>query len=453
VRHELNVTKSLNTISNYCPYFCKTIGSISCNVDMPVPEQNPFIPTSTYPFETEVLLSEYLEDSCKFYNYIRSSKISDNVIFGIVKQIFAALMISQKECKFTHYDLHSYNIMMKKCDENIVFLYKIDENTTFLVPSYGHYPKIIDFGFSYSKSLEDDYLYQTMDHTDVGFTTDRFDWLSDAKLFLITSSSEIKNHRLNEMSKKLREITHDIFDDMELDWDSGWDAFEKNGIATYVSDIFEKNCGSSKFFKKYSFRCIDIIQSLIILPMEEQDYDNPRISFESFITEFVKIEKEIQCPFKLVFVLKRIVDVARNIYFRYITKREETVLYFTQSVYNIIDSITKFCKPKKPIYFEKMLCSLYSLQKCIEGYFYKKIVKHKARKQKEYDKTTIKSIKEIYEMIEESIPTDYTFNSSTSVFVFDVPNKNCTTLALNTEQIKYINKLSFKDKVEFLKKL
>jgi len=152
VHHEYSVMKGLNDISPYCPHFCKTIGTVLCKVDPKFRTAgNPFQISSKYPIEKEVLLTEYIDNSCKFYNYIRSSKIKDNVIFSSIKQVLMAIAIAQRKKQFTHYDLHSFNIMMKKCNKDVVYLYVLDEDNQFCVPTFGHYPVIIDFGFSYKK--------------------------------------------------------------------------------------------------------------------------------------------------------------------------------------------------------------------------------------------------------------------------------------------------------------
>ena len=65
--------KGLNEISLYCPHFCKSIGKILCKVDPKnLKEGNPFNKESKYSITKETLLSEYIDKSSKFYNYIRA---------------------------------------------------------------------------------------------------------------------------------------------------------------------------------------------------------------------------------------------------------------------------------------------------------------------------------------------------------------------------------------------
>ena len=124
--------------------------------------ENPFDIKSKYAIEKDVLLCEYIDKSCKFYNYIRSDKVEEDVLYSIVKQVLLGITIAQKEKKFTHYDLHSFNVMIKKCNKDLVFLYKIDEENQFCVPTLGHYPIIIDYGFSFIEDMNDNPLWASL---------------------------------------------------------------------------------------------------------------------------------------------------------------------------------------------------------------------------------------------------------------------------------------------------
>ena len=267
IQHEFVVMTGLNDLAPYCIHFCKSIGTIICKVDPKSrKEGNPFNSDSKYLIEKEVLLCEYIDKSCKFYNYIRAvdDKIPEDIIYSTIKQVLLAIAIAQNKKQFTHYDLHSCNIMMRKCDKDLVFLYVLDENNQFIVPTYGHYPTIIDFGFSYISDMNDGPLWASMGHTEVGFMSDRFDWVADPKLFLVTVSSELKEKRKSKKSKKLRRIVKNLFSPLTIDWDSGWDNINDQGASDYITEMLEDYNIGSIIFEDYEHYCIDIIQSLII---------------------------------------------------------------------------------------------------------------------------------------------------------------------------------------------
>lgn len=452
VQHEYTVMKGLNELSPYCPHFCKVIGTILCEVDSQCRKTgNPFQINTKYPVEKEVLLTEYIEESSKLYNYISSKKIHENVIYSAIKQVLMAISIAQKKKQFSHYDLHSYNIMMKKCDENVVFLYVLDDENQFCIPTHGHYPVIIDFGFSYIKDLENGPAWPSMAHTDVGFMSDRFDPIADPKLFLITVASEMRNKRNNSKSNKFRRIVKNIFGNLKIDWESGWDNVEEKGASDYVTDMLNGFNKDSNIFDNYDHYCIDLIQSLIILPLEEQKYTDIEISYKAFLKEFVKIENEIGNPFYNLYILKGIIDVAREIRVDYLSKnsRDGAVTYFRQSIYDRINCVAKYCRPKD-IHFEKMLCSLLCLSKNIEGVLYDVITTRMNNKEREYSKLPLQSTEQIYGAIETNIPDKYIFNEKTVVFVMNSVKENCSRLELTELQCNQINNVHPLSKGTFL---
>jgi hypothetical protein len=442
VQHEYTVMKGLNEISPYCPHFCKAIGTLLCEVDPTArKEGNPFRITTKHPIEKEILLTEYVENSSKLSSYIKSEKIHEDVIYSTVKQVLMGISIAQKKKHFTHYDLHSYNIMMKKCNKDVVFLYVLDDENQFCVPTHGHYPVIIDFGFSYIEDLEDGPAWPSMGHTDVGFMSDRFDPIADPKLFLVTVAKEMRQARNNKKSNKFRTIVKNMFGKLKIDWESGWDNVEEKGASDFVTEMLQGHSSRSNLFDNYDHYCIDIIQSLIILPMEEQNYNNIDQSYKAFLDEFVKIENEIGNPFYNLYVLKGIVDVAREVRVDYLQKgqaRVKAVEYFRKSIYERVRCIASYCRPKD-IKFEKMLCGLLCLSRNIEGILYDVIESRMQVKNKSYERLPLQTTEQIYGAIEVNIPDKYVFNDNTTVFVMNCITEECSRLRLTKEQINKVN--------------
>ena len=441
IQHEYIVMKGLNSLAPYCPHFCKAIGTLLCEVDPQVRKRgNPFLITTKHPIEKEILLTEYIDNSCKFYNYIRSDKIDDSILYSSIKQVLMGVAIAQKKKKFTHYDLHSYNVMMKKCNKDVVFLYVLDEENQFCVPTHGHYPVIIDFGFSYISDMEDGPAWASMAHTDVGFMSDRYDWVADPKLFLVTVAKEIKNKRRNKISNKFRRIVKNIFGNLNIDWESGWDIGEEKGASDYVTEMLRGYGKKSNIFDNYDHFCIDIIQSLIILPLEEQKYTNIDQSYTVFLKEFIKIENEIGNPFYNLYILKGNVDVAREVRVDYLHRdsRQKAINYFRTSIFERINCVANYCSPKG-INFEKMLCSLLCLSKNVEGILFDVVEARMLEKQKTYDKLPLQSTEQIYGAIEANIPDKYKFNDNTTVFVMNCITEDCSRVELTP---KYAKKLT-----------
>lgn len=445
VFHELQVMNGLNKISSYCPHFCKSLGMINCEIDAKYRKnnENPFLIENKYPIMKDILLSEYIDDSCKFYNYIRTDKVSEEVLYSIVKQVLLAISIAQKRKRFSHYDLHSFNVMIKKCDKDLVFLYKIDDENQFCVPTLGYYPVIIDFGFSYISDMDDGPLWPSLAHTDVGFLSDRFDWVADPKLFLVTVSDEIKTKRKTKKSKIFRKVVRNIFHPLNIDWESGWDDYGEKGASDFVLEKLESYNKISELFKDYDHYCIDILQTLVILPLQKQEYKNLETSYQAFLNEWVKIENEISNPFYNLYILKGLIDVARDVRHLYITKdtRQEALKHFRLSIYNIIEKVSKYCMPKN-IHYEKLLCSLYVFSRSLEGFLYDTMKNITQIKDKEYKQLPLKSIDQIYGVITTNLPDEYVYNKKTTIVIVDNVEQNMKEFKIPENELENVNDIT-----------
>jgi hypothetical protein len=398
---------------------------------------------SKYPIEKDLLLCEYIENSSKFYNYIKTKDVQEDMLYSIIKQVLMGVNVAQKKKKFTHYDLHSNNVMIKKCNKDLVFIFKYDKDNQFCIPTLGYYPIIIDYGFSYISDMEDKPLWTSLAHTDAGFMSDRFDWVADPKLFLMTVSDEIKDKRKTEKSKKLRRIVRNLFYPLKIDVESGWDDDEDKGSVDYVLDMLDIYNDSSKIFKNFDYYCVDILQSLIILPLQPQDFSNMGKIYKAFLKEWCKIENEISNEFYNIYILKQVVDIARNIRPEYLKKdtRMDAITIFQKNVYKAINKVSAFCNPKN-INFEKFLCSLLLLAENIEGLLYEVISTRMQEKQKQYDKLPLQSLEQIYAAIDVNIQDTYVYNKNTVFCIIDVENETNDLFELPEDEIDNLNELN-----------
>jgi hypothetical protein len=444
VHHEYTVMNSLSDLIPYCPHFCKVLGIVTTTVDPNArKEGNPFRIESKYPIEKDVLLCEYIDKSCKFYNLIRAvDRVPENVLYTSILQVLAAIAFGQS-IKLTHYDIHSYNIMMKRCSKDAVFLYVFDKNTQFAVPTNGWYPVIIDFGFSYSSGMDDGPLLPSMGHTCAGFNSDRYDWVRDPMLFLTTVSFEIKYKRKSRAANKLRRMVRNMFFPLNIEWTSGWDTTEDDpSAADIVCDLLANDNEESKLFEEYDGYCIDILQSLIIMPIEKQDYTDLTKSFRAFIHEWVKIEKEITSPFYNLHLLKCVVDIARSLRGLYVNSetREQAVFMFKNQVLESVGKIAKYCTPKE-VHYEKLLCGMYVFSKCLEGLYYEIMNDVMKPKHSSYHKLPVKNIEQIFAVIQTNMDDEYEYSDKTSIIVLDSINKNTKVYQLTEEQATSINEI------------
>lgn len=445
IAHESCVMEGLESIAEICPQFCRAVGTVICEIDPTrKKDENPFVEknsTVKHSVEKEVLLMQFIPDSRKLSSLIYSSNISEQILYAAVKQVLGAITIAQKKCKFTHYDLHSNNVMMRKCSKNLVLLYVINDQLQFYTPTYGYLATIIDYGFAHIQN--EPYLYCTMNHTDIGFCSDRFDAVADTKLFLVTVMDEIKHAKRSKTSRELLTIVKDIYSPLSIEWSSGWDKGRKKCATDYVLKALRKSKSYSKILKEYEYYCMDIIQSLIMLPLEEQDSSLLDVSYRTFTLEFSKIEREIGTPFYCLYILRGIVEAARAIRGDYLKKDQNiqkvALAFFRTALHERIDSVAEFCQPKN-LDYEKMLCSLLALSKAMEGILYESMTKLTYKKNEEYNNLPVALPEEAFLAVQDTVKDCYMFTEKSVILVMDVERGKSDIFTIqNNEHLFEIN--------------
>jgi len=445
--HEYTVMKGLNDLMNYCPHFCRTYGLLKCNRNPRLGNalNNPFEKTDDvkYYIKEDVVLSEHIESKNKFSSYIKSSKMTDSVIISTLKQVLMAVSIAQYKKEFCHYDLHSQNIMMKKCNKDLVIVYILDGDNQIYVPTNGHYPVIIDFGFSYIKDLDDGPLWSTMGHTSSGFTADHFDKLRDPILLLTTVCAEMKEYRSKSKTTKiLNKISRNMFGKLDIEWDTGWDISDDKDITTAINDeIYDVTIKLSTIFQEYHNYCIDILQTLVIIPVEQHDSKHIRTAFKLFMSEWIKIENQISFDYYNLYILKCVVDAARGVRSEYMTGETTAVAIkmFSRDINDKVAEVSKFCNLKS-IDYDRLLGSLYILSNNIEGVIFDRMSVIRERKRISYEKLPLGSVEQVYAALESNIPSTYVFNDKTTVMLVDCITEDTKLLKLaNPDKINTIH--------------
>lgn len=456
IEQENTVMLSLNRLRKYCPNFCKGYGKLQTSINPDFRKvENPFETDKKYRIQGDSLLMEWINPTKKLYRYLKNESVSEDVVFSLIKQTLLAIQLAQNKVQFTHYDLHSNNILIKKCNSNSVCLYILDKENVQAVPTFGNYPIIIDYGFSYTGDMEGNPLYSALPHTDVGFMSDRFDAIADPKLFLVTVSDELKNYRKSKTSKMFRKLVRNIFKPLKIDWESGWDNTHDVSASDYVINILEdtEKGSKSKFFKHCGHYCIDIMQKLISLPLKPNKYKKIEKMYDIIIDEFRKIEKEIGSDFYNLYIFREMINIADELKNDYMDDdiRDETVRKFKKRLLNTIDSIAKFCNPK--LDFEKLLCSLYIFSRQMEGVLYEVMEERMKVKNKEYHKMKIHYANEMYEAIEVNIPTQYQVDSDTIIYIYDAENEVSRMVKVPIEYLEELNSLSNLERSRYLYQL
>ena len=444
--HEFVIMSRLNDIQTFCPHFCRSFALLPCIVEpKPKPDTDPFEISSKYPIDRNLLLEEHI-NGYKLCRHIKTDKTPLHVLFSSIKQALAAVCIAQSECMFTHYDLHSDNIIMRKCDPDLVFLYISDSENSIAVPSYGYYSSIIDFGFSFIDTVQGEYLSSTLAHTECGFMCDRFDSMADAKVLLISIKEELKLYRKSKEVKKFSNIVENIFANVNVHWDCGWDDNDLEGASYIILDkVQKKSQVKSRMFQKYGDFCFDLMLSLIRLPLSsDTSSKNLQLSYDIFVKEFSKIENEIQSSVYNLYILKRIVDMAKDVEVLYSSDvdRKKAIDKFRLHVIEAIQNVSSCCSPKK-VHYERLLCSLYSFAECANSALNKIISEKMKIKKSEYAKMPVNETLDILNILCVNIEDTYTYNNNTKIMILDSVNKTRKCVTLTQTQLKIITECPY----------
>lgn len=459
--HEYLILQGLNGLKTYCPYFCDILHKTKYPIhpNFRKKDQDPFA-YSNKPIYLNVLFMEYIQDSIPLYDIIKETTIPMSTIMGCVKQVMMAITIAQRKKSFVHYDLHSLNILMKDCRTDDVFLYILDDDNAFCVPTYGYIPIIIDYGFSCSTDLEQNPSYISLAYTDAGYMSPGYDFLADAKIFLVSLAEDFKECRLKyKYTTKFRNIVKNIFKTQQIDWTSGWDKTEDVPIIDQLFEYIENTDESSFLFENYSHMCMDILQSLVVLPFNpviEGTLRELRKAYKVMVCEFGKIETEINNAFYSLYIFRGMVDIARPLRTRYlnIETRTETIRTFKNELFTAVSNVAKYCT-LQTVQFENLLCSLFAFGEQLEFQLHRLLKKTMKTKLKKYQKMEIQCIEHMYTIFDVNFKDSYKFNDRTVIHVLDAQSETRSIIELSNvdDVIDELNEMPQFSRGQFLHSL
>ena len=449
--HEYNVLKSLERIADFCPFFCR----LDCIKNIALSpkfrnQSNPLALGNGHYFTSEILYTEIIRGK-NLSSLFKNKKVDNRVILAAMRQTLAAVLIAQQEEDFTHYDLHSSNILMVPCPPNSLSLF-VHQTGCIQTPTYGTIPKIIDFGFSFAKNVRKKPICSSLAHTDIGFLSHKFDSIADPKLLLISLAYEAKLYRSNDKHMQLfRKVIKRIFRALPTDSNSGWDkGYRDLSAIDQVMELTDRCRTESDIFDRYNHFSLDIMQHMISLPLRRKKSRDIRLAFSTLDKEMKTLANELGSSFFNLYIFKRLTEHAislRNAFTNQNT-RKRAVLSFKRNAYAELDKISKFCLPK--INFERFLCALYVYADAIENVLHSECRQLIKEKELDYKKMERQTIPEILSYIDKYLPDKFTANTETIVSVFDSTKRIQTTFTLKSEQVREYNKLSLDKRADYL---
>ena len=449
VDHEFTVSKDMEELSIYLPHFNR-IYEVKSDVRCYIPEskvkKSSFDPFSQYNCIRDVAIIEYIPSKVTLLQYINDTSFGGSTS-SLLYQTFLALFIAQQERRFTHYDLHLENILLRRCLTRTFFLYRFSfENVTMnrLIYTGGYFPVIFDYGFAYSKGLDNHTYKNSFFFTNKGYTSFMYDELTDFKTLLVRLAS------FDTCPSKIKTVADSLFlkspsITFKLDKETGWIKSSAPSAARIVSNKLLKTIkklgyGNSFIYKELDV-FIDLFSLLIKLPLEENvEMENVsdfrwESAVETFLSEWTCIEKwfpDTVVDDKLN-ILKKIFQTTNNLLDQNITP--ETIdRQFKLKLFDIFDMFGAFINVE--MNYSKFLSSIVELSNYIEIILHRET--HRHRELFEIPLTRWETMVKLEQIFQPTKP--HKFEPNDNIVVFDCIEKCVVSFDLkDTEIITSLN--------------
>lgn len=425
IRHESDVMESVNKLASWCPNYSWSYCSRKMKVNVELYDKEDF---SNDPLEIKED-DKFIVQDVIFYEYIKNSitmtsRLDDRHIVATIQSVLAAIVSGQISSDFVHYDLHTDNILMKKCSYDKMYLYKFKERSL-LIPSYGYIPVVIDYGSAYVSHLEGKYVYGSMLSTDAGYMNGLFDAFRDPQVFLTGCLKDLEDIDIIKYSSMRRWVIG-LFSCFNIDLVNGWDQSEEFSAAGYVAESI-KECERSKplsrYFTRKTLDCVSVLQTLATYPYKDKGNGNIKKSYTSFMREFSKIENEIRSDTYRGYALMTLVDVVR-----------EGLLVRNNFISRMME-VTPFYAPPDDVDFATLETSLRKIGEQI-GTIYSRVCNDQMGERRQLEKkVSFRNSEEILFKMAELYPLYFNIDTDTDITVVDIYNTKSYPLKLTEDEI------------------
>lgn len=453
--HEYIVATSLYVgTSKFLPTFVRPYGLIS-NVKTNPSKPNPFKEKN---FVNDVMLFEHIQTCTSLANIIEKKLLPFKMVNSLLNQLMVSILVAQHKVDFVHNDLHFDNVLVSKCLKRTFMLYIFqtkgsDEVKFALIPSYGYFPTIIDYGFSYTKDLLDRNLYIGIHHNNKGYMTYCYDEFTDFKGILTRlyySRYKFKDDKNLSFNAFKTKVNATLFK-LPIDKQTGWDNVKEKSISKQLIYYIRPYIYGSSFIEENEAIFVDIICTLIILPLEEKAYKGVDSYIKTFLEEWYKIERWFFVKEEKIYILKNIVS--------FISKEmsaDTKVDYVHAFKANLNDLIDNYGYKilLQDINFKNLYDSIVGMSICFEGIMFKLSQRCVKRKAKEWALMDgIHTSFDMYKIVEPYVTdTSEELMLNDYVIVFDCINEASYSFVMKDELIvqEYKDIEKYEDKIRFL---
>lgn len=436
IEHENLVSADLVKLRKYSPHFIGNIGMINIPVSndfVNCPDKESLFKNSVDYFPCNVLLIEYvspisLYHVCKYLHQDRSLIISQLV------QILLALEIGQSKCKLTSYDLHLENVLIRRVEEDTLYLYRNGDTRgtkgrNILIPTYGFYPVIIDLGSSYVKAIEGHPMYTSADNYHNGLQPTLYDNLNDVHHLLISTLEYLEDKSYTYDFLHTRFLY--LFRHIPILSRTGWKQLPYD-ILDLVLRKIKVECPEVKkysVYRSYDTDIMEILNGLIILPWSEKG----ELSFatggvntscmEDFLGELQKIHeiKAIDSTDDVLYILRETVDSINEHTKEYLKNPKAGIASFVKDwkarIMFIISNNMKAIP--KDMNFELLFTSALKVADRLSANYYKYVSTHTELISKAYIQTSITGPWDAAKILLQNATPSFNVTASQKIYIWD----------------------------------
>ncbi|CCA61393.1 hypothetical protein AV955_gp036 [Diadromus pulchellus ascovirus 4a] len=251
---------------------------------------------------------EYLDNFVTLHKFIRTHPAEE--VHSVVFQLVIALVVARRRARFVHNDLHTSNVVVKKCDKNLFILYRFDfagKKRVALVKTRGYYPVIIDYGLSYSSECDGMGL-ETCDLDKLGIITYKYDAVSDILRLGTILATYNTSPGLSSAVKK-------VFANVPLRKNTAWENVSRCESNKEPRKILLRSYRTT-FDDALDDQFYSLIQRCVVLPIRDRgvtaDRDELSRVSEKFFMEWKKIDAWVKFNCNRVLLFREFTDAFRK---------------------------------------------------------------------------------------------------------------------------------------------
>lgn len=342
-----------------CPLGCKTAVIDLCALDAA-----PALVSHAYDtvFASTRLLSRHLVpktavkapiDICCMTYFAKAKKVTEcvstlspHVLASVARQTLHAMATAHVSTSLTHYDLHANNVMVDKCDPDIVIMF--DGPVATLVPTHGALARVIDFGFAWCDNLYGEPVTGAVEFQDKGFMPQP-DPYADMRVFLSSLASEVcdRVNRENltthaEVANTLERLCDHLCTSEQVSRKNGWLKLCTNYLPTKLALAFMLETANTNYNVRATGTHLHVAQLLTALcsyPLDSPQVLRP--AYRGFSTQRLlkQMEKLLRLFSGAVLAMLRdkeppesVLVLVRAIVLQYLKSKKDTPAAFASAL-------------------------------------------------------------------------------------------------------------------------